>query len=64
MNMIGPHPWAVSFSYGRALQAPVLDAWKGQEANVAAAQEIFLKRCKLNGLACDGKYAQSMETAA
>ena len=64
MNMIGPHPWKVSFSYGRALQAPVLTTWKGQEDNVAAAQEIFLKRCRLNGLACAGKYERSMETAA
>ena len=64
MNMIGPHPWKVSFSYGRALQAPVLTTWKGQEDNVAAAQETFLKRCRLNGLACAGKYERSMETAA
>ena len=64
MNMLGTHPWEVSFSYGRALQAPVLATWKGQEANVAAAQEIFLKRCKLNGLARDGEYKKSMETAA
>ena len=64
MNMIGPHPWQVSFSYGRALQAPVLTAWQGKEGNVAVAQKIFLKRCKLNGLARDGKYARSMETAA
>ncbi|MCK9175754.1 MAG: fructose-bisphosphate aldolase class I [Desulforhopalus sp.] len=63
MNMLGLHPWQISFSYGRALQAPVLTAWKGQEANLAAAQETFLKRCKLNGLARDGKYTRAMETA-
>lgn len=63
INMMGPHPWQVSFSYGRALQAPVLAAWKGQEGNLAAAQKIFLKRCMLNGLARDGKYARAMETA-
>lgn len=63
MNAIGPHPWQISFSYGRALQAPVLKAWKGQEGNLAAAQKMLLKRCQLNGLARDGKYAQEMERA-
>jgi fructose-bisphosphate aldolase class I len=63
MNAMGPHPWQVSFSYGRALQAPVLAAWKGQEGNLAAAQKMLLKRCELNGLARDGKYARSMEPA-
>jgi len=62
MNAMGTHPWQVSFSYGRALQAPVLAAWKGQESNVAAAQKALLQRCHLNGLARDGKYALSMET--
>jgi len=62
MNIMGPHPWQVSFSYGRALQAPVLATWKGQEGNLATAQKTFLKRCRLNGLARDGKYARAMET--
>lgn len=62
INMMGPHPWQVSFSYGRALQAPVLASWKGQEGNLAAAQKTLLKRCRLNGLARDGKYARAMET--
>ena len=61
MNAMGKHPWEVSFSYGRALQAPVLTAWKGQESNVAAAQKALQLRCKLNGLARDGKYASGME---
>lgn len=64
MNALGSHPWEVSFSYGRALQAPVLAAWKGQEANFAAAQKAFLNRCKLNGLARDGQYESAMEAAA
>jgi fructose-bisphosphate aldolase class I len=64
MNTMGPHPWQVSFSYGRALQAPVLAAWQGQEANVAAAQAAFSRRCSLNGLARAGKYARSMESLA
>jgi fructose-bisphosphate aldolase class I len=63
INMMGPHPWQVSFSYGRALQAPVLAAWKGQETHTAAAQNTFLKRCQLNGLAREGKYARAMEAA-
>lgn len=63
INILGPHPWQVSFSYGRALQAPVLAAWKGQESNVDAAQKTFLKRCQLNGLAREGKYVRAMETA-
>ena len=63
MNTMGPHPWQISFSYGRALQAPVLATWKGQEGNLAIAQKAFLKRCQLNGIARDGKYARAMETA-
>lgn len=62
MNTMGPHPWQLSFSYGRALQAPVLAAWKGQESNAAAAQEAFATRCRLNGLARTGKYARTMES--
>jgi fructose-bisphosphate aldolase class I len=61
MNRTGPHPWEVSFSYGRALQAPVLAAWRGQETNAAAAQTAFARRCRLNGMARAGKYAPAME---
>jgi fructose-bisphosphate aldolase, class I len=64
MNKSGPHPWQVSFSYGRALQAPVLAAWKGLENNVEEAQRAFLIRCRLNGLARAGKYDRSMEKDA
>ena len=64
MNALGTHPWQVSFSYGRALQAPVLAAWKGLEANAAAAQKALQKRCRLNGLARDGAYARAMENEA
>ncbi len=60
MNHLGTHPWSVSFSFGRALQAPVLAVWKGKEANVAAAQKTFLQRCKFNGLACAGKYHREL----
>ncbi len=64
MNAMGPQPWEVSFSYGRALQAPVLTAWQGREDNVATAQGALLNRCHLNGLARAGKYSRSMESAA
>jgi fructose-bisphosphate aldolase, class I len=63
MNAMGGQPWELSFSYGRALQAPVLAAWRGLDANVAAAQRALSKRCHLNGLARDGSYARSMEGA-
>jgi fructose-bisphosphate aldolase class I len=61
MNAMGPQPWQVSFSYGRALQAPVLAAWQGKEEKVAAAQQALLRRCELNGLAREGKYERAME---
>lgn len=61
MNAMGAQPWQVSFSYGRALQAPVLAAWQGQEGNAAAAQNALLTRCHLNGLARDGRYDRTME---
>lgn len=61
MNRMGCHPWQVSFSFGRALQAPVLESWKGREDLVEAAQETFLQRCMLNGLANEGKYDREME---
>ncbi|SCY42019.1 class I fructose-bisphosphate aldolase [Nitrosospira sp. Nsp13] len=61
MNAMGSYPWPLSFSYGRALQAPVLAAWHGKESNVAMAQKVFFKRCQLNGLAREGKYNRAME---
>ncbi len=64
MNQLGPHPWQVSFSYARALQDPALKAWKGEAANVAAAQKIFYHRAKMNGAARRGRYTSQMEEAA
>jgi fructose-bisphosphate aldolase class I len=63
MNAMGPHPWELSFSYGRALQAPPLKAWGGREANVAAAQEAYLHRARMNGLARSGGYSPDLEQA-
>jgi fructose-bisphosphate aldolase class I len=64
MNRMGGLPWQLSFSYGRALQQSTLDAWQGKSANVAAAQRVFLKRARLNGMARDGRYESAMEQAA
>jgi fructose-bisphosphate aldolase, class I len=61
MNALGPHPWELSFSYGRALQAPVLKAWGGDPDNAAAAQEAYLHRARMNGLARSGGYSPEME---
>jgi fructose-bisphosphate aldolase, class I len=61
MNKRGPHPWQLSFSYGRALQAPALKAWLGKEENVDAAQRAYYHRAKLNGAARTGMYAPEME---
>jgi fructose-bisphosphate aldolase class I len=61
INRLGPHPWVVSFSYGRALQEPCMQAWKGQAANVRSAQEALLKRARLNGAAREGRYTEAME---
>src|SRR4029453_7485967 len=49
MNALGPHPWQLSFSYGRALQASALKAWGGDPANVEAGQKAFYRRAKFNG---------------
>jgi len=64
MNKLGPHPWEVSFSYARALQDPALKAWKGEAANLAAAQKIFYHRAKMNSAARTGGYTKKMEEAA
>jgi len=64
MNARGPHPWALSFSYGRALQAPALKAWGGKPENVEAAQRAYYHRAKMNSAACTGSYAPAMEAAA
>jgi fructose-bisphosphate aldolase class I len=57
-------PWPLSFSYGRALQAPALKTWKGQAANVAAAQKALYHRSKCNSAACFGRYQPEMEKEA
>jgi len=55
MNVAGPHPWVLSFSYSRAILDPVLETWRGDETKVAEAQEVFAERVRLNGLARQGR---------
>jgi fructose-bisphosphate aldolase, class I len=61
MNARGPHPWQLSFSYGRALQSPALKAWGGEESNLQAGREAFAHRAKMNGLARSGEYSPELE---
>jgi fructose-bisphosphate aldolase class I len=64
MNATGPHPWNLTFSYGRALQAAALKAWGGRSENVAAGQRAFAHRARMNGLATLGKWSRDLEKAA
>jgi fructose-bisphosphate aldolase class I len=63
-NKLSPLPWQLSFSYGRALQASALQAWRGRADNVGAAQAAFAHRAKMNGLARGGAYETDMEQEA
>jgi fructose-bisphosphate aldolase, class I len=64
MNRLGPLPWALTFSYGRALQDTALKAWGGDAATFAAGQKEFARRARLNGLATAGRYEPAMEAQA
>ncbi|HEU5001230.1 MAG TPA: class I fructose-bisphosphate aldolase [Actinomycetota bacterium] len=64
MAKLGPLPWALSFSYGRALQDPALAGWAGDPAKVAAAQAALCHRVACNSAARTGSYTSAMETAA
>ncbi|HZD25295.1 MAG TPA: class I fructose-bisphosphate aldolase [Alphaproteobacteria bacterium] len=64
MNAMGPHPWELTFSYGRALQQSALHAWLGKAENVPAAQQAFAHRARMNGLARSGSYKPELEKAA
>ncbi|WP_162653068.1 class I fructose-bisphosphate aldolase [Lentilitoribacter sp. Alg239-R112] len=63
MNAMGDLPWALTFSYGRALQAAALKAWGGKSENVAAGQRAFTHRARMNGLAAVGSWKQDIEAA-
>jgi fructose-bisphosphate aldolase, class I len=64
MNRLGPHPWRLTFSYGRALQAAPQKAWSGKSENVAAAQRAFTHRAMMNSLATRGQWKQDLEKKA
>jgi len=64
INRLGPLPWALTFSYGRALQETALKGWAGQAANFTAGQQELAKRARLNGLATAGRYGAEMESQA
>ncbi len=64
MNAAGNLPWALTFSYGRALQAAALTAWGGKSENVAAGQRAFTHRARMNSLAALGKWDAKLEKAA
>ncbi len=64
MNRMGPLPWSLTFSYGRALQDTALKAWGGNVADFAAGQKEFARRARLNGLATTGRYSPEMESQA
>jgi fructose-bisphosphate aldolase, class I len=64
MVLLGPHPWELSFSFGRALQAPSQHAWLGREENVEAAQRAYYHRARMNGAARTGTYTAALEAEA
>jgi fructose-bisphosphate aldolase class I len=64
INKMGPLPWRVTFSYGRALQAAPQRAWSGKSENVAAAQRAFGHRARMNGLATLGQWKTDLERKA
>lgn len=64
MNQLSHHPWQLSFSYGRALQEPVLNSWQGEANNVATAQQSFYHRARCNSLARFGDYSSEIEATS
>ena len=64
INRLGPLPWNVTFSYGRALQAAPLKTWAGKPENIAAAQRAFSHRALMNSLAARGQWKQDLERKA
>ena len=64
MHRLGPLPWPLTFSYGRALQAAPQKAWSGKAENVGAGQRAFSHRARMNGLASKGEWESSLEKKA
>lgn len=61
INLMGKHPWDLSFSFGCALQVPALNAWRGDPAKLSAGQQALYERAKCNCAARYGKYSPDME---
>ena len=61
MNKLGPLPWKLTFSYGRALQAAPQKAWAGKSENVPTPQRAFAHRARMNGLAALGQWKADLE---
>jgi fructose-bisphosphate aldolase class I len=64
MHALGPLPWGLTFSYGRALQEDALNAWAGKASGFSDGQKALAKRAKLNGLAAAGEYKAALESSA
>ena len=54
-------PWALAFSFARAIQQPALELWRGEDANILAAQQVLLHRARCNQAARRGEYTEAME---
>jgi fructose-bisphosphate aldolase class I len=63
INRLGG-PWALTFSFGRALQSTAMKTWAGKPENVAAAQAIFAHRAEMNSLAAQGRWSDNEENVA
>jgi fructose-bisphosphate aldolase class I len=61
---MGPLPWRLTFSYGRALQHAAMSAWLGKAENAPAAQREFQHRARMNGLAATGAWRRELEKKA
>lgn len=57
----GAQPWGITYSYSRAIEEPILDAWRGEDANIERAQKVMLHRLKMNSLAQAGNYTPELE---
>ena len=64
INRLGPLPWSLTFSYGRALQETAISAWGGRSGDFKAGQKEFARRARLNALAATGRYSADMEQQA
>ena len=62
-NLEDTLPFPTTFSFSRAIEQPILDTWLGKDENVEASQKVMLHRLKMNSLAAEGDYNQSLEEA-